>query len=127
MSNIKMPTMTYDNLDTILGKSEEKTICYATKITRWANGAIAVRQHGNTIAVLSPLALFVTNCGWDSSTTANRLRKIMGDNKIGYYVRIRDFGMRLFNSAHTEIDSAFHSALFTKHEGFWMADYESLS
>lgn len=127
MSNLKLPTMTYDNLSKLLGGRSAKTLAYATTAERHANGNIIVRQHGNAIAELSPDTLYIDQCGWDSSTTANRLRKVMADNEVGYYVRIRDFGMRLYNASHTEIDSAFHSASFTKHGDAWALNHSSLS
>lgn len=119
MSNLKMPTMTYENLSKILGSKSEKKICYATEIASYPGG-IRVTQHGNTIANISESSVMVTNAGWDSSTTANRLRKIMNDNNIGFYVRVRNFGMRLFAPNHTEVDSSFHQATFFRTEDNWV-------
>lgn len=126
MSNLKLPTMTHDNLSKLLGGRSAKTLAYATTAER-SGDSIIIRQHGNAIAELTPSQVTVDTCGYDTSTTANRLRTIMHDNSLGYYVRIRDFGMRLFNAERTEIDSAFHRATFTKRGDAWTLDYSSLS
>lgn len=127
MSNLKLPTMTYDNLSKLIGSKTARTLAYATTAERSSDGSIIVRQHGNAIAELTPKTITVDQCGWDSTTTANRLRMVMRDNDLGYYVRIRDFGMRLYNAEHTEIDSTFHRATFIKLEGVWALKHESLS
>ena len=121
MSNLNLPTMTFENIaKKMVGKSTLK-LAYATEAVQGnSTSPIEILHHGNRIAVLSPENLYVSNCGWDSSTTATRLRKIMSDNNLGYYVRIRDFGMRLYSDAHTEVDPAFHSATFSLEDFSWV-------
>ena len=127
MSNLKLPTMSYDNL-TKLSKGYEIKIAYATTIESYDDSPkrIVIRQHGNIIAQVTPDIIVIDNCGYDSSTTANRLRKIMHDNNLGYYVRIRDFEMRLYNDVHTEVTAAFRKATFTKHGAAWCLQYSGL-
>ena len=127
MSNLKLPTMSYDNL-TKLAKGYETKIAYATTIERYDDSParIVIRQHGNMIAQVTPDIIVIDNCGYDSSTTANRLRKIMQDNMLGYYVRIRDFEMRLYNAEHTEITASFRTATFTKQGVAWCLQYSGL-
>ncbi len=113
MSNLKLPTMTHENLRKMLGKRSERTIAYATKIhSEHGADVITVTQHGNVIATLTPGMVHIDNCGYATTTTATRLRKILADNGIGYYVRIKQYAMRLYNAEHTELDSDFRSVDF---------------
>lgn len=128
MSNLKLPTMTHANLRKLLGKRPSIKLAYATEAhAEHGSDRISVTQHDNVIAVLTGDTLYVDNCGYDSATTANRLRKILHDNGLDYYVRIRDFGMRLYNGAHTEIDSEFRRAEFTRLGNVWAMNYAKLS
>lgn len=128
MSNLKLPTMTHQNLRKILGKREERTIAYATKIHgEHGSEVITVTQHGNPIAILTPDTLYVDNCGYATTTTATRLRKILADNDAGYYVRIKQYAMRLYNDAHTEIDPEFRSATLTRQGTAWSLAYGEMN
>lgn len=125
MSNLKLPTMSFSALMARYSLTSKPTkLAYATT-AEYVNGHIVIRQHGNRIAVITHDIIVIDNCGYDSSTTANRLRKIMHDNNLGYYVRIRDFEMRLYNDVHTEI-SSFRAATFTKHGETWVLQYNGL-
>lgn len=128
MSNLKLPTMTYDNLHKILAKSKKSLVkvAYATEVMSTANG-ISVLQHGNVIAELTPDTLYIDNCGYDTTTTATRLRKILADNGIGYYVRIKQYAMRLYNGSHTEIDPEFRSATLTRLGTTWSLAYGKMN
>jgi hypothetical protein len=100
MSNLSLPKMTYANLNSVLGSTKwgRAQLAYATTIER-VNDAIYVKHHENVIAVLEPDSVYVTNCGYETSTTANRLRKILSDNSIPFSVRIKQFSMRLIRVA----------------------------
>lgn len=123
MSNLKLPTMTHENLSKLVPVGKIRKLAYATEARHHTDGTIVVTQHGNIIATMTTDSLYVSNAGWDSTTTATRLRKILGDNKTGYYVRIRDYGMRFYNDSHTELDSSFHSASFNRLGTVWALDY----
>lgn len=113
MSNLKLPVMTFDALAKNVKPGQTRKLAYATEAYRSEAGdTIKVKQHGNTIAVLSHKSVFVDNCGWDTNTTATRIRKVLDDNSIPYYVRIKNFSMRLYNTAHTELDDSFRSLEF---------------
>lgn len=127
MSNLKLPTMSYAALmATERLTSKPKKIAYATT-AEYANGYITIRHHGNAIALIARNIIVIDNCGWDSDTTVNRLRKVMRDNNIPYYVRIRDFEMRLCNDAHNEIDGNFRTATFTRNNDVWTLQYYVVS
>jgi hypothetical protein len=95
MSNLKLPKMDYATLKALLSVSAGRTIGYATTISWGDSDVIEIHHHGNLIAEISPAGLFVTNAGWDSKTTIDRLRRIMHDNGLPFSVRIRDYSSRL--------------------------------
>lgn len=107
MSNLKLPTMTYDNLDALLGSTWRKEIAYATHAERVSDEQIFVKHHASVIAVLSPEQVYVTQAGYNTSTTYNRLRQILRDNDIPWTVRIQDrrgviqrYGNRTYEPFH---------------------------
>lgn len=130
MSNLKLPTMTHKNLSKMLGKRPSLKLAYATEAHKeHGSDIITVTQHGNVIATLTPQTVHIDNCGYDTTTTATRLRKILSDNGITYYVRIKQYAMRLYNENHTELVSDFRSIEFANlsHAGQnWVADWVTL-
>lgn len=127
MSNLKLPTMTHKNLRAMMGKRSSLKLAYATEAhAEHGSDVITITQHGNTIAILTPDTVTIDNCGYATTTTATRLRKILSDNGIDYYVRIKNFSMRLYNSHHTELDPDFRSLEFVN-IGYWAPNWEKLS
>jgi hypothetical protein len=118
MSNLTLPVMTYDNLSHVLGGRWHKQVAYATSIER-VGSAIYVKHHENVIAVLEPDSVYVTKCGWDSDTTANRLRKILSDNRVPFTVRIRQYSMYLLENFKDRNGVPFDRATFTRTENGW--------
>ena len=89
MSNLNLPQMTYDNLSSLLN-GREKQIAYAT--TAYAHdGYVSVYHHSSLIAEIHRDEVILTNAGYESSTTTNRLQHILRDNQIPYSVRIKQF------------------------------------
>lgn len=92
MSTLEMPTMTLDALKA-LTRGRDVNIAYKTRAT-WhtdkAGTTVTIRHHGNAIASISQNDLLVTGAGWNSVTTANRLRKILADNTVGANVFIKN-------------------------------------
>lgn len=126
MSNLKLPRMTFVALAKNVKPGQTRKLAYATEAHRSEAGdTIKIKQHGNTIAILTPTSLYVTNCGYSTGTTATRLRKILDDNETDYYVRIRNFEMRLYNKAHTEVDPEFYSLTLTRQGDYWCTDYQN--
>lgn len=128
MSNLKLPTMTFEALSKTLKAGGDRKLAYATVATRSEDGKkIFISQHGNVIATLAPDSVSIDNCGYDTTTTATRLRKILSDNGITYYVRIKQYAMRLYNDSHTELDPCFRSIEFVKIGHAWCPNWETLS
>lgn len=118
MSNLKLPSMSYASLTS----RNNGTLAYATTLTVTPHKCAEVRHHGNLIAEIGPDGLWISNAGWDSSTTANRLRVILRDNGLPYTVRIHDFEMELLHSEgpdhgfDTVARRPFREAYFRKDE-----------
>ena len=97
MTNLKLPVMTLDALKT-LTNGKDARIAYKTCATWYAYKGVAtvsIKHHGNVIATISPNILVVTSAGWNSVTTANRLRKILRDNNVNAHVFVKDGLMRI--------------------------------
>lgn len=99
MSNLNLPNMSYESLrDTPAGK-----LAYATTLTHVQGSDTGhflecqVRHHGNLIARIRKDEIEISNCGWHSPTTANRLNKVAVDNRAGS-VGIKDGMMEFFNA-----------------------------
>lgn len=106
MSNLKMPRMTVENLNIITRRGRE-IIAYQTRANAYWNDAEAdnnyrITHHGNTIAIIGCDTVTISNGGWDSITTADRLRRILNDNGIPFTVRINDYSMVLYNRRNGE-------------------------
>lgn len=101
MSNLKLPNMSYADLsrrfsiNDVIDRKHHK-LAYETTIrateptgsTKMCN--VYVFHHGNAIAELTEHKLTFSNAGWNSSTTTNRLHRILKDNKVDNY----SFNMR---------------------------------
>lgn len=100
MSNLILPTMTRDNLTRVIlskrGGNAEKPvkIAYATH-AKLQGDEVRVYHHGNQIASLTPNRVWMSNAGWHTVTTANRLHRIAIDNGLSVGVGIKNFRMEL--------------------------------
>src|SRR5690606_23058459 len=57
---------------------------------RTSENFLTIFHHGNPIATLGATGeILVTNSGWCSRTTANRLDRVLTDNQVGSSIRIR--------------------------------------
>lgn len=88
MSNLKLPRMTFDNLAPKARTDKRVKIAYATEIA-WVTDKVVVYHHGNHIATLGKDFTLLTNAGWHSRTTANRLHTIAMDNGAGFGIGIK--------------------------------------
>lgn len=87
MSNLKLPELTYDNLNRLLGNRDAKTIAYATTAQRdVTEDCITVCHHGNPIAHFYGdwEVVHVSNAGWHSPTTTARIHAVLTDNGTGW-------------------------------------------
>ena len=93
MSNLQLPTMSYENLSTLSVGSSGK-IGYATHIDRdEERERITVFHHGHPISIIGRDWVTLDNCGYHTRTTADRLNRIATANGIGR-VGIRQGVMR---------------------------------
>lgn len=86
MSNLQLPCMSFDNLSTMRVPRSSK-IAHNTWIRRNADN-VEVIYHTTVIAIIYRDRMEISNGGWPTVTTANRLNAIARDNGYGY-VNIR--------------------------------------
>jgi len=67
---------TYAEIDAYLGSRRARTIAHNTTAER-ADEHIIVRLHGNEIARLCPRSVSVSDAGWRTPTTKDRLNRIL--------------------------------------------------
>lgn len=98
MSNLKLPTMTIANLKRV--KPRGGKIGYATDIMWNADKTkVGIYHHDNLIAVIDESGhlgheriVSVSDAGWASKTTIDRLNRVLRENTRGYYgARIQQF------------------------------------
>ena len=81
MSNLKLPRMSFYNLATMKVPASGK-IAHNTWIRRNAD-SVEVIYHTTVIAILRPGRVEISNGGWATRTTADRLHAITRDNGLG--------------------------------------------
>ena len=86
MSNLKLPRMSFDNLSTMRVPASGK-IAHNTWVRRFPD-CVEVIYHTTTIATLYRGRVLISNGGWSTRTTADRLNAILRDNGFGH-VNIR--------------------------------------
>ena len=86
MSNLKLPRMSFYNLATMKVPASGK-IAHNTWIKRYAT-SVEVIYHTTVIAILRPGRIEISNGGWSTRTTSDRLNAITRDNGYGH-VNIR--------------------------------------
>lgn len=94
MTNLIFPNASYESLMRQLEPTggEVKRIAYKTHaaIDRQVN--VAIWHHDNPIALIGRDSVRLSNAGWTSKTTADRLNRIARDNGVGR-VFIKDYTM----------------------------------
>lgn len=100
MSNLKLPTLTFDSLDRLITDRagnpayKSKTVAYATTIERCDFGDgdhFVVKHHGSPIAAISQDEVLVTCAGWTSVTTLARVNAVLRDNRTGVHACRRNW------------------------------------
>lgn len=89
MRNLKLPSLKY-------GQVKPGKLCYATEATVDSSGWHALYHHGSLIATVEADSVFISTAGWDSSTTADRIDRVLQDNEVGYRVALRNGETHLF-------------------------------
>ena len=82
MSNLKLPRMSFDNLSTMKVPASGK-IAHNTWIRRFSD-CVEVIYHTTVIAIIYPGRVAISNGGWATRTTADRLSAITRDNGFGH-------------------------------------------
>lgn len=101
MSNLNLPKMTYATIAGMLDRSGRESVKLAFKTTaeRYPlpnNPSVVVSHHKSGIAIIGRHAITLTNAGWHSRTTADRLNAILRDNGLELYsIRIKEGRMQL--------------------------------
>lgn len=88
MRGLNLPSMKFSALERrlVAGKLSGM-VAYATTVSRGTSSrSIHVQHHGNEIARLTPMTLWVSCAGYSSSTTRDRLNAILKDNDVHYGV-----------------------------------------
>lgn len=97
MSNLIFPRTDYAALDSLMCNRygtpvQSKTIAYATTCQRvnlydnlgGEDDYFIIQHHGSSIAQVSRDTVQVTNAGWTSRTTTDRLGRVLADNNTGW-------------------------------------------
>lgn len=123
MSNLKLPTLTYAALADRIKDGQTLHIGYMTTAEKVGGLGdaefIMIRHHYSTIAVLyKDGTVYITNAGYDSSTTRNRINHVLRDNNIRAGVTQRKGVQTLV--IRPEQPALFHS---TEHADFINATF----
>ena len=113
MSNLKLPKMSFDNLSKLTKPGESKKIAYETWAYQYNDGSISVIHHSSVIANISEggSKLYITNAGWGSPTTRNRIDQILRDSSIPFWVTQKNF-VQYLRSLDGTLMADFHDATF---------------
>lgn len=84
-----LPNLSYDNLRDLMGTRSRKNVGYATVAT-WepSSRKFTIFHHGSAIATIKRNRVEVSNAGWRSVTTADRMGSVLNDNSCGVHVGI---------------------------------------
>lgn len=84
-----LPNLSYDNLRELMGTRSRKNVGYATAAT-WEPRIrqFTIWHHNSAIAVIRRNRVEVSNAGWSSVTTADRMSSALRDNSCGVSVGI---------------------------------------
>jgi hypothetical protein len=129
MSNLKLKSKTDPiSLHLFLGNRTTRILGYETTVTRMSEGEdswFKIKHHGSTVARIHSWQVEVSNAGYSSPTTRNRLGKILNDNRIPFYVGQKNFDQLLYQRAESSgsrdsvITEDFQAATFQMQAGLW--------
>lgn len=123
MSNLKFKaTPSFDKLNEFLGTRQEKTLGYSTTVARRTIDGethFEIRYHGNLIGAVGENDVFVSNKGWGTPTTRNRINKILNANGINYGTGQKNYAQLLYGPDWEIVTDTFYSAYFKRDENGW--------
>lgn len=114
MSNLNLPTLTFDAIKAAVLKGRSKTSRKIMNNTDayLLNGGdkVVVHHHGSAIAILTATSLYLTNAGYGSQTTRERLNGFLSSNNTGVYLAQRQGHQVLFErETHQRVTADFDS------------------
>lgn len=123
MSNLKLKSMHYKKLKDRLrdknGKPEK--LGYETWATdRTEDDAVAIQHHASIIGIVKPFSVSVSNRGWDSSTTRDRINRILRDNGIPFGVTQKNGEQLLVDDNLKKVASFIGWFEFRMEAGLWV-------
>lgn len=99
-----LPNLSYNNLRDLMGTRSRKNVGYATVATWEPNSRkFTLFHHGSAIAVIRRNRVEVSNAGWASVTTADRMSSALKDNSCGVSVGITN-GEMVFRDRESWIE-----------------------
>lgn len=122
MANFIAP-LTPVGLAPLLHLGQAQTIGYATTAERLSIGLLRIRHHGSAIADihynpdLEPTLIWVSNAGYDSMTTRDRLNQVLRDNGVPAQAYQRK-GVQVLWDCASDHDN-FREATFQLRHGQW--------
>jgi hypothetical protein len=100
---------------------DNRELAFATWVSE-NDGAYLISHHNSIIAQVEDWRVLVANCGYDSSTTRDRINTVLRDNNIPFYVAQKGGNQVLFRvegNEHTVVTDEFESAEFNMVAGVW--------
>lgn len=88
--------MAYEKLPTVMNGKSVRKIGYKTEASfnrRHEGDVFYIYHHGSPIARITKGKVEVSNAGWGSRTTADRISRVLADNGIPVGVGIKNFTM----------------------------------
>lgn len=101
MSNLKFPNTSYSSLCENFPKPGSRRFAYATELDTMLDPSgtlvFGVYHHGSLIAVIRKNKVSVSNAGWSSRTTIDRIHRILTDNNTGFGACIHKGESKVFD------------------------------
>ena len=112
MSNLTLKATDWASLAKLAKNGETKKLGYNTTVEN-VDGTMFIRHHDNIIAALSPDGSFtISNAGWGSVTTRDRLNRILRSNGVRFGITQKNFVQVLFQHGTDDRWENFESAEF---------------
>ena len=112
----------YISLREFLAKKSVRTIANNTMAQlRTIDGEthVEIRYHGNLIGAIGENDVFVSNKGWGTSTTRDRINQILKGNGINYSTGQKNYAQLLCGPNREIVRDDFHSAYFKREDSSW--------
>lgn len=96
-------------------RSHQPTIANNTTVEREVNGdGLLVRLHGHVIAEVTTKGVHVTNAGYGTKTTRDRINSVLRDHGLPFYVAQRNHAQVLFLRVPVLVDGIGQAVELTR-------------